>query len=86
MVLDGDAGVVGDLLAHAGEAIEEGGLAAVGRADERDGADVASARLVAVRRAGLVVRTVRGSCRRLGDGDGGCRSAAVHRVSAFRSG
>jgi hypothetical protein len=36
-LLDGDAGVVGDLLAQAGEAVEERGLAGVGRADEDDG-------------------------------------------------
>ena len=35
LALDGDAGVVGDLLAAAGETIEERGLAAVGDADER---------------------------------------------------
>ncbi len=36
-LLDGDAGVVGDLLAQAGEAIEKSGFAGVGRADEDDG-------------------------------------------------
>ena len=36
-LLDGDAGEVGDLLAQAGEAVEEGGLAGVGRADEDNG-------------------------------------------------
>ena len=39
VMLDGDAGVVCDLLPHAGEAIEEGGLAAVGWADEGYGAE-----------------------------------------------
>jgi hypothetical protein len=38
VVLHSDARVVGDLLAHAGEAIEEGGLAGVRRTDEGDGA------------------------------------------------
>ena len=33
-LLDGDAGVVGDFLAQAGELVEERGLAGVGRADE----------------------------------------------------
>ena len=36
LALDGDAGIVGDLLARAGQAIEECGLAAVGVADEGD--------------------------------------------------
>ncbi len=38
-LLDGDAGVVGHLLAEAGEAIEKSGLARIGRADEDDGAE-----------------------------------------------
>ena len=38
VLLDGDAGEVGDLLAQAGEAVEEGGLAGVGRADDGDDA------------------------------------------------
>ena len=37
-LLDGDAGIVGDLLAQAGQAIEKCGFAGVGRADEDDGA------------------------------------------------
>lgn len=41
VLLDGDAGVVGDLLAQTGEAVEERGFAGVGRADESDGADFA---------------------------------------------
>jgi hypothetical protein len=36
-LLDGDAGVVGDFLTEAGEAVEKGRLAGVGRADEDDG-------------------------------------------------
>jgi len=43
VVLDGDARVVGYLLAHASEAVEEGRLAAVWRADERDGAEALGA-------------------------------------------
>ena len=39
VMLHGDAGIVGDLLAHAGEAVEEGGFAGVRRTDERDCAD-----------------------------------------------
>ncbi len=38
-LLDGDAGVVGDFLAQAGEAVEERGLAGVGRADEDNGTE-----------------------------------------------
>ncbi len=34
--LDGDAGVVGDLLVGAGQGVEQGGLAGVGIADQRD--------------------------------------------------
>ena len=34
MLLDGDAGEIGDLLAQAGEAVEKRGLAGVGRADD----------------------------------------------------
>ena len=40
-LLDGDAGVVGDFLAEAGEAIEEGGFAGVRRTDEGDRVDAA---------------------------------------------
>ena len=36
VVLDGDAGIVGDLLPHAGQAVEKGGLARVRGADERN--------------------------------------------------
>jgi hypothetical protein len=36
VLLDGDAGVVGDLLTEAGQTIEEGRLAGVGRPDEGD--------------------------------------------------
>jgi hypothetical protein len=36
VVFHRDAGIVRDLLAQAGEPVEEGGLAGVGRADERD--------------------------------------------------
>ncbi len=75
VVFDGDAGIVGDLLSHPGQTVEERGLAAVGRADERDGADAAGA-LPAVLRT--VRGRLRGSYRWLGDRDGGCRSAAVH--------
>ena len=39
-LLDGDAGIVGDLLAQAGEPIEERGLAGVGRSDEDNGAEI----------------------------------------------
>ena len=41
LALDGDARVVRDFLAAAGEAIEEGGLAAVGHADEREAGPIA---------------------------------------------
>ena len=37
LLLDGDAGVVGDLLAQAGEGVEDRRLAAVGIAGQRDG-------------------------------------------------
>ncbi len=43
-LLDGDAGVVGDFLAQAGELVEERGFAGVGRADENDGLQRAFAR------------------------------------------
>ena len=49
VVLDRDAGIVRDLLAHSGQPIEECGLAAVGRTDERDGADASGARLAVLR-------------------------------------
>ena len=41
LALDGDAGIVGDFLAAAGEAVEERGLAAVRNADERETAAAA---------------------------------------------
>ena len=36
VLLDGDAGIVGDLLPQPGQPVEEGGLAGVGRPDQRD--------------------------------------------------
>jgi hypothetical protein len=36
VLLDGDAGIVGDLLTEARQLVEEGGLAGVGRPDQRD--------------------------------------------------
>ncbi len=38
-LLDGDAGIVGDFLAQAGELVEECGFAGVGRADEDNGSE-----------------------------------------------
>ena len=38
VLLHGDAGEIGHLLAQAGETIEQGGLAGVGRTDQRHGA------------------------------------------------
>jgi hypothetical protein len=35
--LDGDAGIIADALAHAGEGVEECGFAGVGIAEEGDG-------------------------------------------------
>ena len=50
VLLDGDAGEVRDLLAEPGEAVEEGGLAGVGRADDRHDARPGRARGRARRR------------------------------------
>ena len=77
VVLDRDARVVRNLLPHTGQAIEERGLAAVGRPDEGDGADASRAGLRAVLRA-VRGRRFRRTYRRLGDRYGRCRSAAVH--------
>ena len=56
-LLDRDAGIVGDLLPHAGEPIEERGLAAVRWPNERDGAEAAA------RLAGFERRLVKNSGR-----------------------